>query len=123
MAASEVEAERAYDRVLYAVGNNHRGTYFPVVLDVVPFLGEIVEHGGRWACARALDVLIDLVGSFGPDSEVVTDGDIRPEDLPALLRSRVREFVPGIQTLAGDSSVAEIQQLARDLLECLASRE
>ena len=113
---SDAAAQTAYDCVLSAVGNNHRGTYFPVVLDVVPYLGEILEHGGPCACARTLDVLIDLVASFVPDSEVVSEGEPRAEDLPRLLRARVRELMPTIQRLAGQSSTVDVQHLAQDLL-------
>src|SRR3954470_3243470 len=65
---SHDEAIRAYHRVLYALGNDHAGTYCPAVLEAIPFLGEIVECGPHAAREAALDALIDLVGSFGPES-------------------------------------------------------
>src|SRR5213592_3201449 len=70
-AESDDDAQSAYSRLLFAVGNNHAGSYFPIVLDAVPFLGEILESGARRSRARTLDVLIDLVGSFWPDPAVV----------------------------------------------------
>ena len=36
-ATSDDAAQDAYHRVLWAVGNNHRGSFFPIVLDAVPF--------------------------------------------------------------------------------------
>src|SRR5262245_50977316 len=77
-ATSEDGAQAAYHRVLFAVGNDHRGSYFPIVLDAVPFLGEILAAGTQLARARTLDVLIDVVGSFGPDPEMAGDDSIRP---------------------------------------------
>src|SRR5437870_4906196 len=81
-ATSDDAAQNAYHRVLFAIGNDHGGSYFPIVLDAVPFLGEILEFGTRRSRARTLDVLIELVGSFGPDSKVVRQDDLQPEDLP-----------------------------------------
>src|SRR5262245_62128713 len=60
-------ARAAYDRVLYALGNNHSGSYYPVVLSAVPFLAEVLAKGARPSREATLDVLIDLVGSFGPE--------------------------------------------------------
>jgi hypothetical protein len=118
-ATSDDAAQRAYHRVLSAVGNDHRGSYFPIVLDAVPFLGEILAAGTRPARARTLDVLIDLVGSFGPDPEVAAQDGFRPEDLPAVLRAHVQELRPTLHCLMGDSSAPNVQALAQDLVELL----
>lgn len=115
-ATSDRAAEEAYHRVLFAVGNDHRGSYFPIVLDAIPYLAEILVGGTRRAQARTLDVLIDLVGSFGPDSEVLAQGELQPEELPALLRSSVERLRPVLQALAADSSEPELQRLAQDLV-------
>jgi hypothetical protein len=119
-AASDDAAQSAYHRVLFAVGNDHAGSYFPIVLDAVPFLGEILEFGTRRSRARTLDVLIDLVGSFGPDPGIATQDEVPPEDLPALLRARVEAFRPTLQRLVADSSAPDVQSLARDLIGCLS---
>jgi hypothetical protein len=119
-ATSDDAGQDAYHRVLFAVGNDHRGTYFPIVLDAVPYLGEILAAGTRRARARTLDVLIDLVGSFGPDPGVATQDGIRPEDLPDVLRTRVEGLRPTLETLIADSAAPEVQALARDLVDCLA---
>lgn len=62
-------AALAYNAFLFAVGNNHAGTYFPVVIEALPFLEEIIREGSAVARNAALDVLIDLVGSFEPDPD------------------------------------------------------
>lgn len=118
-APSDDAAERAYHRVLFAVGNDHAGSYFPIVLDAVPFLGEILEFGTRRSRARTLDVLIDLVGSFGPDPGVVAQDGVSPETLPAQLRAQVELLRPVLQRLVDDSSVVDVQSLARNLIELL----
>ncbi len=103
--------------MLYAVGNNHAGTYFPVVLAVVPFLGEILREGGATARLWALDVLIDLIGSFEPEPGfeiAATSAEDRP--LRELLKKRIRGLAGDVErrTVAAESP-AELK-LAEDLL-------
>jgi len=65
----EMDAQRAYHRLLYALGNDHAGTYYPVALWVVPFLGETLHHERPLVRETTLSVLLDLVGSFEPEPE------------------------------------------------------
>jgi hypothetical protein len=87
--ATEETGSAAYSRMLYAIGNNHAGTYFPVVLALVPFLGEILrapEYSDA-ARSRALDVLIDL--DLKPDVEAARRSPVLAklaDELLALLR-------------------------------------
>jgi hypothetical protein len=119
-ASSDDAAQKAYHRVLYAVGNDHCGSYFPIVLDVVPFLGEILAEGSQWARAGALDVLVDLLGSFGPDQDVAEGGPARPEELPAVLCARVEQLRPTLEQLVADRSAPDVQRLAKEVIECLS---
>jgi hypothetical protein len=79
-ASDEATATEARHRLLFAIGNNHAGTYWPVVLPVVPFVGEIVEGGALLPRLCCLQVLIDLVGSFvpSPDHEIDEHGPLAP---------------------------------------------
>ena len=65
-AHDRASSERAYHAVLYAVGNNHAGTYHAIALAVLPFLGELMRHGQGWARSTALEAFVDLVLSFDP---------------------------------------------------------
>src|SRR4051794_16712540 len=65
--AGDADSWDAYDRLLSATGNKHAGTYYPVALEVVPFLGEVLIHGELYPRLRALDVLIDYLASFSPE--------------------------------------------------------
>ncbi|MCL2778712.1 MAG: hypothetical protein FWD73_11975 [Polyangiaceae bacterium] len=42
---NDLDRLRAYHRLLYALGNDHAGTYFPVVLPAIAALGEILRDG------------------------------------------------------------------------------
>lgn len=111
---------RSYHRLLSAVGNDHAGTYFPIVLPVVFFLGRIVRRGSPIARLRALDVLVDLVGSFEPDpdhTEVVLGA--RRESLKFLLVYSARVLTDDIARVAQAPRNDEEAKLAKDLLSLL----
>jgi len=86
-AASEAEGGEAYHRMLYALGNDHAGTYFPVVVPAIPHLVDVAVHGQQWARHAALDVLVDLTGSFGPDPECGQE-DLRNAVTTSVVRHR-----------------------------------
>src|SRR5690606_17686531 len=121
--ASEGEAIEAYHRFLFAVGNNHAGTYCQVVLATVPFLGELLASGGDATRRAVLDALIDLTGSFAPEpgQETVADANGSALELRSLLADRVRLLVPTVRALYDDPSCGDVvRQLARELCEDLA---
>ncbi len=66
-AKDQKQSTEAYDRLLYALGNNHAGTYYPVALAMLPQLESVLRGGAPWAQRAALNVLIELTGSFEPE--------------------------------------------------------
>ena len=66
--ANQRDAQDAYNRFLYALGNNHAGTYYPVALWAIPFLGPLLASGTSIVRETVLDILIDLTGSFVAES-------------------------------------------------------
>ncbi len=58
--AKGINAPTQSSRLLYAVGNDHAGTYYPVVLWVIPFLGELLADSPSSIRETVLDILIDL---------------------------------------------------------------
>lgn len=119
-------ARAAYNGFLYAVGNNHAGTYFPVLLRALPFLEEILRSPSGRAHETTLDALVDLTGSFEPDpahrivaSESGTD---------VALRELVRGAVAGFSDIIGELALTaapgtRTRQLAEELLAVLAEPE
>ncbi len=118
--ASPDTSDEAYSRMLYALGNNHAGTYYPVALAAVPFLAAILRDGGPTARLRTLDVLIDLVGSFEPepDFEVVATSAGR-RSLRELLKDKVLELAAQIEHRRLDATSPKEAKLAQDLLTLL----
>lgn len=66
-AQDESTANEAYDAFLWAMGNNHAGTFYPVVLAVLPEIEQILTNGKAWAQRAVIESLIDLGGSFVPE--------------------------------------------------------
>lgn len=114
--ASEKEASEAYTRFLYAVGNDHRGTYYPVVLATVPFLEELLVGGNEWVQGTALNVLIDLVGSFWPEPGIPGE-----TQLQELLMTAVNRLLPIINAIEQDQTCGtRTRKLAAELSGLLA---
>ena len=54
-AEDESAASEAYDAFLWAVGNNHAGTFYPVILGVLPEIEQILRNGKAWAQRAAME--------------------------------------------------------------------
>lgn len=95
---SEKDKREAYNHVLFALGNNHAGTYYPVVLSAIPFLGEMLGHNKPLVREAALDTLLDLVASFGPEPcfETIQQTPGIHVPLKAALREAVASLLPQI---------------------------
>lgn len=113
-AVDESTALDAYDALLWAVGDNHRGTFYPVVLGALPEIESILMGGNPWAQRAAMEALIDLGGSFVPEEGFETYlGASVQETLKAFVHS-VRRYIAPLAT--GDDARAKS---ATDLLELI----
>lgn len=92
----------AYDSVLYAVGNNHAGTYYPVLLAATPFLEHFVRDGNDEQQRIALCILDDLFASFHPEPghEKIIDPSGTMSSVEATFRKRVADLAPVLAHLA-----------------------
>lgn len=117
---ADLDRQLAYHRLLYALGNDHAGTYFPVALPAISFLGEILRDGALVARLRALDVLIDLLGSFSPEpsyDQVETEHGRRP--LKDALRETAKGLRADVKRRSDTPESDEEAKLAGELLELL----
>lgn len=120
--SSEPKSLNAYNRVLYAFGNNHAGTYYPVALAALPFLAKILHGDEQWARMTTLDILIDLIASFAPEPgfEMVFTPDGETKKLEALLREEIQQMSPLIQSIASADNFGKRERnLAAELLTYL----
>jgi hypothetical protein len=104
---------RAYNDLLYAIGNNHAGTYYPVVLAVIPKVDEILLVGKAWPQYTVLEVLIDLCSCFQPE---LGHEAFQGEPLSLALRECVLSLKAHIELVANGTGIAA--DSARELLDC-----
>lgn len=115
MRARDVESSgAAYNQLLHAMGNNHAGTYFPVVLAAMPALEKILRSGKPWPQHTVLEALIDLFSSFLPDP---AHEYFQGASLRAALRERIRALKPLLEALGSDNPMTN--KSTQDLLRCL----
>ena len=114
-------SEAAYHGVLFAIGNNHAGTLYPVAPAAVPFLLGIVATGSEWARWTALEVLIDAVGfAAEPDYATTIDAEGEPIRVEVAFVAAVRAGRHLFARLAADERVrADVRKSAADLCDCL----
>jgi hypothetical protein len=123
LAQSRDEANTASSLLLYAVGNDHEGSYDPVVLDIFPFLEFVLRDGGECARFAVMSALIDLCASFGPAAgfdSVVPEPGGEPMALFRLLRLRAQALLPLITALAGHAG--PLGEEAASLAEVLTDK-
>jgi hypothetical protein len=113
-AHDEPSAVDACDAFLWAVGDNHAGTFYPVVLAARPAIEDIVVNGGYWAQRATIEALIDLGGPFASEEGQET---YQGESVQAALRTFIGSLRGHIAPLAiGDDPRAES---AAELLELI----
>jgi hypothetical protein len=119
---SDHETDAAYQSLLYAVGNNHAGTYYPVVLALFPYFESILTEGSGWAQFVVLEALVDLCGSFTPEvgfENFQMGPGQPPQPLAPVVLQRARSLVPLVASIARGSgapasSAAELLGVLRD---------
>lgn len=113
-ARDEPTSKEAYDAFLWAVGNNHAGTYYPVILAVLPEIEQILVSGAAWAQRATMEALIDLGGSFVPEVG-------HENHLGASVKQTLQAFIQGMRdhiALLANGSDARAAS-ASDLLELI----
>lgn len=98
------------------MGNNHAGTYHPVVLSVIPDLALVLQNDELfWPRHATLNVLIELCGSFEPEHP---GGKDEAKRLAKALLAQTALMLPLLLVIAEEEDV--LGQSARDLIEILA---
>ena len=117
-------ANEIYNQVLFALGNNHRGTIWPVAIAAIPFLVEIVEGGPAAAAHCAAEVLYEVL-LFYPDEGFETvlgsDGSVVP--LREAILGEVLKFRSRLERIARapESPPALVGEVS-DLIEHIDER-
>jgi len=115
--STEQQRHEAYNLLLGRIGNNHAGTYFPIVVPVMRYASTILDGDNELARLCIMDVMIDLLESFEPEQGYENwREDDSGEDLAQALVNSVRRLRPRL-TNAAISGRAEEQGLANELLQ------
>jgi hypothetical protein len=75
-AQNEDDGRAAYDEMLFAIGNNHAGSYYAAARPAVPLLVRAAVTLSGWPRAAAVEALTDLIMSFGPEDGQTKIGDV-----------------------------------------------
>ncbi len=115
----EQDRSTIYNHVLSAIGNNHRGTYYPVIIDALDIIIGIAFNG-KSEIARncSLDMMIDLYCAFCP--ELGTYNNLSFEELETIVKSKVeatQEHLESIYLSPHESD--RNRQLIKDLIEAI----
>lgn len=112
-------AEDLRSPVLFALGNDHAGTYYPLAVPAVRCLAEVLQDGNETTRWQTLDLLADLLGSFDPDPDVVPSAS-EQRALQAALQDAGASLRPIVEAIAGNTgSPPRLQEAARELLAVL----
>ncbi len=119
--AKGINGSTQYNQLLYAVGNNHAGSYYPVVLWVIPFLGQLLANSSSPIRETVLDILIDLLGSFSPEPGFEKiDTSSGWQLLADALRAEINKLACIIEDLhSSPNSTAHEKEQASLLLELI----
>jgi hypothetical protein len=106
-ASDSDSSERACNKLLYAVGNNHAGTYYPVLIAVTPFMEEILRIGHPWSVRTVLSILIDLLASFEPARgyERFNDPAGNSQMLANAFKESAHRLRPSVERIAASGEV------------------
>ena len=113
-AHDQQSAEEACDEFLWAMGNNHAGTFYPVVLAALPQIQKILSDGDPWSQRAAMESLIDLGGSFVPEKghELYLGASVQK-----TLQAFIHSMRPKVALLA--QGTGAVSRSAADLLELI----
>ena len=111
----EEDIDKTYNRVLWAIGNNHAGTYYPAIRGALEFLLiAALDSESRFSRECAANILFDLYSCFIP--EVGSSQDITDIALESFvvrtINSRRKDFERIVQDGGADTVIA-------DLLDCM----
>jgi hypothetical protein len=107
----------ACDRFLWSVGDNETGSFYPVVLSALPELEQILATGRPWAQGAAIEALVDLGGTFAPQSGHELHLGVPVQDALRAFIVSLRPRVALIAEAAGPraASATELLDLIDDL--------
>ncbi len=88
----EIENSETYNAVLSSIGNNHSGSYYPVVIEALPIIIEIAKNSNSEISRNcALEILSDLNYCFAP--EIINNSKFSEKYLADFVADKTKEFL------------------------------
>jgi hypothetical protein len=108
----------AYDRMLFAVGNNHAGCLYPAAVPAAPLLTRIVRDHSGWSRWATLEILIEFL-AFDATPAEFTDPAGSLINVKEAVLATVSDLHDDLVRLALSPVVVPAGESSRDLLEVL----
>ncbi len=85
--------------LLFAVGNNHAGVYYPAAIEAIDFIIQVAINGNNGISrGSAIDVLIDLF-AFWPSGQI-SSLSLSLEEMKSIVNEKIRAIRPQLLALA-----------------------
>lgn len=106
-----------YNMVLNAIGNNHSGTYYPVVVDAIDFIIDTaLNNDSEVARNCALDMMTDLYCTFSP--ELGSYNCLSFDEVERAVTSQIEFVLDKLETLCiSNSESTRNKKLAGELVD------
>ena len=109
---NDKENANTYNSVLSSIGNNHAGTYYPVIRGAIGIITEIaLDENSEVARNCALEIICDLCFSFEPETG---NYNIYSEELENFVQEHIKAFTEEINI---ESESERNQKLIMELIE------
>ena len=104
--SEESQNNATYNEVLFAIGNNHGGTYYPAIQGALKIITSVaLSHEVEVARNCALEILIDIYASF--DAEVDHYPYLSEEELERLFISKLESTLDSFCKLPYETKAAQ----------------
>jgi len=112
-----------YNKVLFAIGNNHGGTYYPAIEKALKYIIATALNGNsEIARSCSLNILIDLYASFDP--ELGNYNYISFEELKVKVKQEIESISFDLEAFSSNLiESSRNKNLAIELLECINETE
>lgn len=103
----EKHVEKVANNILYTIGNNHAGTYYPAIIDAIDFIiyaALNTEHSVSSRCALA--ILDDIYGSFCAD--ISNYSGCTSTELEALVNQKIEALLPFLQSIPEQKDLVDL---------------
>lgn len=83
-----------YNEILFAIGNNHAGTYYPAILAALPLLIKLLKTSKREAVRNCIfEIFSEWYYSF--TAEVGADSQFTKKQVENFVRKTIKELIIG----------------------------